>query len=639
MSIELGIAITPSPTASATDGPATLARLVEAGGLHLVVVDGSSADGDGGTSGLDPWTLAVFIAGATDHLQVGVAAAPADPTGAAEPFPAVVAKAHESLDVLAGTRLLAHEPGWVTAPPDADREQLVTLAGSGLPVVVPVRTPADVTRLATLLAELSDGGDAGSSRSAAVRSRRRPGIAYDDVPSSLAAGAVEPGDPGYRSVRSTYLRRGSPGLVLRPHTASEVADALAFARRHRHLPLGIRSGGHGISGRSTNDGGIVIDVGGIDGLEVLDPERRLVRVGPGATWKQVAAALDPYGWAIGSGDYGGVGVGGLATAGGIGYLSRNHGLTIDHLRAVELVLADGSAVRASADENTELFWAVRGAGANFGVATAFEFEAAEVGEIGFAQLQLVTTDIEQALRRYGQLASTAPRDTTVFLVTGPPRQGRSTITLYVVVDDDDPDLVVERLTPFTELGVLFEQHAAMTRYTDVMGLAADVGPDGHQGWGEPASRSGFLPALTDDYAHDAAELLRSGQVYFFQLRAMGGAIADTPADATAFGSRTPAFQNTVMGPDQAGLDRAWDALARHVDGLYLSFDTDRRPERLQDAFPPPVLDRLRRLKRRYDPDDLFRDNFNIHPGLDTGDGAEDPTDTTAGTDAGERAAG
>src|SRR5690606_36617622 len=129
------------------------------------------------------------------------------------------------------------------------------------------------------------------------------------------------------AVASTYLRGGAPGLVLRPRTPDEVADALAVARAHRHLPLGIRSAGHGVSGRSTNRGGIVIDVSGMDAIEVLDAERRLVRIGPGAKWKRVAHALAPYGWALGSGDYGGVGVGRLATAGGIGFLSRSQGLT------------------------------------------------------------------------------------------------------------------------------------------------------------------------------------------------------------------------------------------------------------------------------------------------------------------------
>ncbi|MBE1875565.1 FAD-binding oxidoreductase [Myceligenerans pegani] len=462
-------------------------------------------------------------------------------------------------------------------------------------------------------ARAASGPAPGRLRSASARAMRRPGIDYDGVPGSLREGVVEPGDSEYLAVSSNYLRGGAPGIVLRPETPGQVADALAFARRHTHLPLGVRSAGHGVSGRSTNDGGVVIDVGRMNRIEVLDRDRRLIRIGPGATWKQVAAALDPYGWALGSGDYGGVGVGGLATAGGIGLLGRAHGLTIDHLRAVDLVLADGSQARASAEENPELFWAVRGAGANFGVVTAFEFEVYDVAEVGWAKLTLVSDDIEKSLLRFGEVATGAPRDTTVFLVTGRPRQGRSIVQLFAIVDSPDPAVVAERLTPFLDLGALAQQEVFVTRYRDIMGQAHDVGPDGHQGRGEPVSRSAFLPAITPEYARDTAELLRSGRVHFFELRPMGGAIADVPAGETAFAHRTPAFQVTAMGADQVDLNARWDALADHFDGLYLSFDTDRRPERLDEAFPPPVLERLRELKRRYDPHNLFRDNFNIDP--------------------------
>ena len=607
MAIEWGIVLDLAGADRDPDTLVNLARQAESAGLDLVVLRGAPEH----LHGLDPWTTAVWLAGRTKHIPIGVApaATSSDPADPGQAYPSVVAKAHQSLDVLAGTRLVTAESAWVEAPPDAGAGQIRRLAEAGVPVVVPVRSGDDIDRLAALMA----GEDRGSGRSAAVRARRREGIDYDGVPASLADVAIEPGDPAYRGVTSTYLRGGAPGLVLRPRTPAEVADALAFARRHTHLPLGLRSGGHGISGRSTNDGGLVIDVGALNGIEVLDERRRLVRIGPGATWKQVAAALDPYGWALGSGDYGGVGVGGLATAGGIGLLSRKHGLTIDRLRAVELVLADGTQVRASKEDNPDLFWAVRGAGANFGVATAFEFEVSEVGKVGWAQLVLVSGDLEKSLRRYGELASAAPRDTTVFLVTGRPRQGQSVIQLYAIVDHEDPDVIVERLTPFTELGALAQQQVALTSYKDVMALAADVGPDGHHGMGEPVSRSAFLPALTQDFARDAARLLRSGLVYFFELRGMGGAIADTPADETAFAHRTPAFQVTAMGSDQAGLNAAWDRLAGHFDGLYLSFDTDLRPQRLHDAFPPEVLSRLRELKRRYDPGNLFRDNFNIDP--------------------------
>ena len=588
--IELALADVPA------DAAVALARQAEAGGLDLVAVSGAD-------EGPDPWTTAVWLAASTTRIQVG--------TRRPEwPYAAVVAKAVDSAETLAPARLVVSGDGWVSASPDADAQVLRALGERGVPVVVPVRTADDVARVVTIARDLPRES---STRPAAVRSRRRPGIAYDDVPASLAARAVEPGDPAYRSVRATYMRGGAPGLVLRPRTVDEVVDAVEFAGRHRHLPLGLRSGGHGISGRSTNNGGLVIDVGALNRIEVVDEDRRLVRIGPGATWKQVAAALDSRGWALGSGDYGGVGVGGLATAGGIGFLSRKHGLTIDHLRAAELVLADGSRVRASHDDDPDLFWAVRGAGANFGIATAFELEVSEVAEVGWAQLVLVVPDLEEALLRFGEVATAAPRDTTVFFLTGRPQQGQSVVQLFGMVESGDADVIIERLTPFAELGALVQQQVSLARYADVMALAADVGTEGHHGGGEPAARSAFVPEMTKELAADTAQLLRSGLVQFFQLRTMGGAIADVPADATAFAHRTPDFSAVAMGGDRAALDVAWDKLAHHFDGLYLSFETDLRPERLRDAFPPPVLARLRELKRRYDPHNLFRDNFNIDP--------------------------
>jgi alkanesulfonate monooxygenase SsuD/methylene tetrahydromethanopterin reductase-like flavin-dependent oxidoreductase (luciferase family) len=450
-----------------------------------------------------------------------------------------------------------------------------------------------------------------SVRRAAVRARRRPGIAYDQLPASLAAAAIEPGDFGYAGVKSTYMRGGSPGLVLPVKSAAEVVDALAFARAHPELPLGIRSGGHGISGRSTNDGGIVIDLSAMNTIEVLDRASRRVRIGPGARWMEVAAALAPYGWALSSGDYGGVGVGGLATAGGIGWLSREHGLTIDHLRAVELVLADGSVVRASAEENADLFWAVRGAGANFGIVTSFEFEVYEVGDVGWAQLLLDASDTAGLLQQWGAAVEAAPRDLTSFIILGPPRRGQPMLAqVMAVVDSADPDTIISRLQPIADIAPLYDQRIVITPYTGIMANAQ--GGD-HNGQGEPAARSALIDHITPAFAAAAARLLRSGVVYFFQIRSVGGAVADVPPDATAYANRGANFSVTAFGVSRERLNALWDELHNHFAGLYLSFDTDLRPERLADAFPPSTLERLRALKARYDPDNLFRDNFNVAP--------------------------
>ncbi len=515
------------------------------------------------------------------------------------------------------------EAGMLDGPPARWVEQLLPLAlDEGVSTFILLGD--DPTAMERFAAEVAPGlRDAverelgiDTTAEALVRSplaRRRAGIDYGAIPASLAARAVEPGDSAFRSVRSTYLRGGSPGLVLRPGSVDEVVEALAFARAHPELPLGVRSGGHGISGRSTNDGGLVIDLGALNAIEVLDEASRRVRIQPGARWMDVAAALGEHGWALSSGDYGGVGVGGLATAGGIGWLVREHGLTIDHLRAVDIVLADGRVVRADAEQNAELFWAVRGAGANFGIVVAFEFEVDEVGDIGWAQLAFDAGEgIEGTaafLEGWGRLVEESPRELTSFLILGAPRSGRPAVAqMLAVVDSDDPETVIGELQPFAQLGPLLDQSVQLTSYA---GLMANAQPGEHDGRGEPAARTGLIEHLTPEFSLAAAEMIASGTVYYFQIRAVGGAVNDVAPDATAYAHRSANFSVVAFGASKERFDPVWDALAHHFDGLYLSFETDQRPERLREAFPPATLARLRTLKRRYDPQNVFRDNFNI----------------------------
>jgi alkanesulfonate monooxygenase SsuD/methylene tetrahydromethanopterin reductase-like flavin-dependent oxidoreductase (luciferase family) len=445
-------------------------------------------------------------------------------------------------------------------------------------------------------------------RRASVLAKRRDGIDYDSVPEALRSGAVEPGDVGYARVRSTYIRGGEPGLVLKPTSTEQVAQAIIWART-QPVPLAIRSGGHGISGRSTNDGGIIVDLGAMNAIDVLDEETRRVRIGPGARWMDVAAALEPHGWAISSGDYGGVGVGGLATAGGIGWLSRNRGLTIDHLRAAKVVLANGSVVRASDDENPDLFWALRGAGANFGVVTSFEFEVDEVGDVGWAQFAFDASDTAGFLERWGAAVESAPRDLTSFLILGAPRAGQPIVAqALTVVDSPDPQTIIERLQPLAQIAPLLQQSVQLVPYATVMANA--TGAD-HDGRGDPVARSGLIDHFTPEFAEAAAELLAAGDCYFFSVRAVGGAVSDVQEDATAYAHRSANFSVAAFGSHPERFNAAWDALASHFVGLYLSFETDLRSERLEDAFPPPTLKRLRELKLIWDPENVFRDNFNI----------------------------
>lgn len=459
--------------------------------------------------------------------------------------------------------------------------------------------------------DLPDAFAGSSVRRAAVRAKRREGIDYDHVPASLAASAIEPGDVGYARVKSTYMRGGSPGIVFKVNTTQEVVEALGFARSHPDLPLSVRSGGHGISGRSTNDGGIVISLANMNAIEVLDEATRRVRIEAGARWADVASALEPYGWALSSGDYGGVGVGGLATAGGIGFMAREHGLTIDHLRAVKMVLADGSVVRASEDEHSDLFWAVRGAGANFGIVTSFEFEVDDVGNIGWSQLVFDASNTAGFLEGWGAAVEAAPRDLTSFLIMGPPRRGQSVIAQVMsMIASDQPDVIINRLQPLANVAPLYDQNIVITSYANVMNNAPI---SDHNGQGDPVTRSGLLKHITPEFALAAERFIRSGVTYFFQIRSVGGAVSDVPADATAYAHRAANFSVIAFGPNRSRMNAAWDKLSHHFDGLYLSFETERSPDRLTDAFPAGTIERLRDLKSRYDPTNVFRDNFNIAP--------------------------
>lgn len=450
-------------------------------------------------------------------------------------------------------------------------------------------------------------------RSAASLAKRKKLIDYDSVPASLVELAVEPGDAGYARHTASYLRGGSPGLVLRPQTAEQVQDAVRFADLHREVPLGIYSAGHGVSGRSLNHGGLVIDVSAINHIEPLDNGR--VRIGPGARWIEVARVLSPLGLAISSGDYGGVGVGGLATAGGIGWFAREHGLTIDQLRSVDVVTADGELLHASNDENADLFWAMRGAGANFGVAVSFEFEPISVGRLAYGELGFVVDDVANFLEKWGTALESSDRSVTATVLLGASRPGQSSrAQASVVVDSDDPDTVIERLQPLLGVAPLASQNVSMAGYDDVMSAYYSDAP--HQGQGEPLVHSAFVRHLDADTAAELGAMLRSGASHFFTIRSLGGAVADVPADATAYGWRDANFSVVAFGSADSGLDKWWTRLQSHFEGLYLSFESDLGHDVVARAFPPAHLRRLRQLKRRYDATGLFRDNFFIEPAND-----------------------
>ncbi|MBE7698813.1 LLM class flavin-dependent oxidoreductase [Oerskovia sp. Sa1BUA8] len=453
---------------------------------------------------------------------------------------------------------------------------------------------------------------AGRRRGALALAARREGIDYGSVPAALAERAVEPGDRAYDAVRHTYMRSGSPGIVLRPRTSDEVAEAVVWAQE-QGVPLAVRSAGHGISGRSTNDGGVLIDVGAFDQVHVPDDGTHRVRLGAGGTWGQVAEVLSPHGLAISSGDSGGVGVGGIATTGGVGLLGRKHGLTIDHVVAAEIVTADGQVRVVDAEHDPELFWGLRGAGGNLGVVTWVDVEATPVTDLVYSIMVLDASDTAGLVERWAATVEAAPRELTSFLHMSAARGGRGPMAqLMTVWADDDTGAAIRALEELADAAPLLDHQAVLTPYSGIV-RRADAQ---HTGGGEPGSRSGLIEHVDRGAARDLAAFLAGGGAQLLQLRAVGGAVNDVAADATAYAHRTQNFSVAAFGSrgGPVGIDGAWDELVHpHTDGLYLSFETDTRPERLGEAFPEPTLARLRRLKRQVDPANVFSANFPIPP--------------------------
>lgn len=435
------------------------------------------------------------------------------------------------------------------------------------------------------------------------------GLTHVALPPSLTGRMVLPSDARYERVRHGYVHRGAPAAVIFPESAEETAAALAFARS-RGTVVSVRSGGHGISGRSTNAGGVVIDVSRLDRVQVLDRARRRVRIEAGARWGQVAQALAPHGLAVSSGDTGDVGVGGLVTAGGMGWLARLHGLTIDHVTAVELVLADGTFVRADADHHPDLFWAVRGAGGNFGIVTAVELEAHDTGDVVFANLVFDAQDTAPLVEEWGALLEAAPREVTSFLTLMPAAPGRPPVAHVAAVYAGAEQGAAQRaLTPLLGLGPLLHQRAVLAPYPTLV----PVGGAPHHGQGLGATRSGLLDHLSAETARSVADALGAGEVLMEQFRSVGGAVNDVDPAATAYAHRTQNFSllSATVPELERSLDAHWARLAPQVNGMYLSFDTRRSPEVLAEAFPGPTLTRLRALKAVHDPENVFDRNFPL----------------------------
>ena len=467
-------------------------------------------------------------------------------------------------------------------------------------------------------------GGSRSKGSAAARARARERISIAGLRSGFKGQVIGPDDAGYDQARTVFLggidRR--PAVIIRPVDATEVSRVVSLAR-DTGLELAIRSGGHSGAGHSVSDGGIVLDLAAMRALEI-DAEGRTAWAETGLTAVEYATAADAHGLATGFGDTGSVGIGGLTLGGGVGYLVRKYGLTIDNLLAADMVTADGQLLRADATTNPDLFWAIRGGGGNFGVATRFQFRLHEVGTVVGGMMLLPATP--ETVAAFIAEANAAPEElsTIANVMPAPPmpfvpaeHHGKLVI-MALMVYAGEVEQGQRALAPFRALATPIADMVKPMRYPEI------YPPEDSSYHPTAISRTLFVDAVDRRTAETIFEYLRNSDATMrvAQLRVLGGAMARVPADATAFAHRASRIMVNVAafykGPEDWAARNAWvtefaGALSQGDSGLYVNFIGDEGAARVRQAYPGKTWDRLMEVKRRYDPTNLFRLNQNISP--------------------------
>jgi FAD/FMN-containing dehydrogenase len=429
---------------------------------------------------------------------------------------------------------------------------------------------------------------------------------------------IEPGGAEYESASRAVMATGRPTYVLRPKSVGDVRAGVGFAAG-AGLELSVRGGGHGFPGFASNDDGVVIDLGQLANVEIIDKERHIVRIGGGATWGEVMAALGPHGLAISSGDTKSVGVGGLTLTGGIGWKVRKYGLALDNLVAAEVVTARGEVVRASTEENPELFWAVRGGGGNFGIVTAFEFVAHPTTDVFHGKIAFPAPEAATVLQGWADHLRTAPEELTSIANFANPFAGGpdAPVEIHVAFDGDDAELAARAIDPIRRLGTVIDDDVALKPYADVL-VDGVTPPPGIQ----LLTRSAFVGRESAlDVLRILAEVGATEGSPFISVRSVGGAVSRVPDDATAYAHRRAElmFMTTTVGPapvvDAArpALEAIWGRLAPHVEGAYANFLSSATEKDVAAIYPAETYERLAALKRRYDPGNLFAHNHNVPP--------------------------
>jgi FAD/FMN-containing dehydrogenase len=439
-----------------------------------------------------------------------------------------------------------------------------------------------------------------------------------DFRAGLRGQVILPGDADYDNARKVWngMIDRRPALIARCDGVADASRAIRFAR-DQHLLLAVRGGGHNVAGAGTCDGGLVIDLSPMKAVRV-DSERRTARVEAGATWKEFDEETQKYGLATTGGLISSTGVAGFTLGGGISWLVRKHGLACDNLISAEVVTADGQLVRASAEENADLYWGLRGGGGNFGVVTAFEFALHPVSTVVGGIVAHPLPRAREVLQFYRHFIATAPDELTTIVIFGTAPEGHQIIGLAACyagpVEQGE-----EVMRPLKEFGPPVMDMMSPLPYTALQQANDPTAPAGLQNYWKAA----FLQDLSDEaidamieYATNATSPLS-----MIHLHHLGGAMNRVAADATAFGHRDSGFVVNILGvwpapgDNEKHIDWArglFAALQPYAHGAYINFLGDEGQERVRSAYGPNY-EHLVALKNKYDPTNLFRLNQNIPP--------------------------
>jgi FAD/FMN-containing dehydrogenase len=442
--------------------------------------------------------------------------------------------------------------------------------------------------------------------------------------SVLKGRVIAPDEAGYDEARSIFYGGTDhrPAAVARVADAADVARVIAVARE-TGIELSIRSGGHSPVGHGVTDGGIVLDLKDLRAIDI-DSAGRTAWAETGLTAVEYTTACGPHGLVTGFGDTGSVGIGGITLGGGVGYLIRKHGLTIDDLLAADIVTADGQLLRVDAETHPDLFWAIRGGGGNFGVATRFRFRLHPIDPFVGGMLMLPAS--ADVIESFVALADAAPEELSTIATVMPappmpfvPAEHHGKLVIFGMLAYAGPVDAAERaIAPFRSLV------APIVDMVKPQPYAAMYPPDDPSYHPIASGRTMFVDAIDRRSADSIIEHVTAStaSMAVTQFRMLGGAMARVPADATAFAHRGRRILVNVGAvyarAEDAPQHDKWvaglaAALRRGDDGAYVNFLTNDGAARIHEAYPGPTFDRLAAIKRRYDPTNLFRLNHNIPP--------------------------